>query len=155
MKRLVASILLVSFLCPATSFAEAADEPMVAPMSQGEAAPFPGVLFNKPAAAKVTVEYKHDSTDCQVEIDKAVGDVIAKKNREISDLTATCNREKAEENARITTLESTLELKQNEIDSLTKQVEAAPKRTTWFGLGFLGGVVFTIATAFAIGQVVN
>lgn len=156
MKKTISTLLLITFLTPATSFGDSLqDEPMVAPINQGQAAPFAGVLFNKPAAAKVTVEYKHDTSDLQVEIDRAVADAIAKKNKELSDASAVCTREKTELSAKIVSLNETLRIKQEENDSLKTQVENSPKRTTWFGLGFATGLVFTVATAFAIGQIVN
>lgn len=155
MRKLIASLLLVSFLVPRTAIASAipSEEPVIAPLNQGQSAPFPGVLFNKPAAAKVTVEFKHETADIQIEIDKAVADVTARKNKELFDAAAICTREKSEKDARITTLEETLKLKQKEAEDLKIQLENAPSRSTWFGIGFAGGLAFTLVTVFAVGQI--
>ena len=155
MKKLIATLTLISLLTPQLALAsdQHSEEPMIAPLNQGQVAPFPGVLFNKPAAAKVTVEYKHETADVQVEVEKAIADVTARKDKELFDAAAVCTREKSEKDARISTLEETLKLKQKEADDLKIQLENAPNRTTWFGLGFAGGLVFTLVTVFAVGQV--
>ncbi len=155
MKKSIASLLLVSLLTHQMAWATDihAEEPMIAPLNQGQVAPFPGVLFNKPAAAKVTVEYKHETSDVQVEVEKAVADVTARKDKELFDAAAVCTREKTERDARISTLDETLKLKQKEADDLKLQLENAPSRSTWFGIGFASGLAFTLITVFAVGQV--
>jgi hypothetical protein len=155
--RMLNIFLIMSLISP--NFAWAADviaeEPTIAPLNQGQIAPFPGVLFNKAATAKVIVEYKHEIINTQVEVEKAVADAIAKKNKEIADITTTCEREKLELSARTETFNEMLALKQKELDSLKDQLTNAPNRSTWFGLGFTGGILLTIVTAFAVGQVVK
>jgi len=155
MKKSIASLLLVSLLTHQIAWATdiRTEEPMIAPLNQGQVAPFPGVLFNKPAAAKVTVEYKHETSDVQVEVEKAVADVTARKDKELFDAAAVCTREKTERDARISTLDETLKLKQKEADDLKLQLENAPSRSTWFGIGFASGLAFTLITVFAVGQV--
>ena len=155
MKKFIANLLIISFLVPSSAWATdpSSEEPMIAPLNQGQVAPFPGVLFNKPAAAKVTVEYKHEKSDVQVEVDKAVADVTARKDKELLDAAAICTREKTEKDARITNLDENLKLKQKEADDLKVQLENAPSRTTWFGIGFVSGLAFTLVTVFAVGQV--
>ena len=155
MKKFIANLLIISFLVPNSAWATdpSPEEPMIAPLNQGQVAPFPGVLFNKPAAAKVTVEYKHEKSDVQVEVDKAVADVTARKDKELLDAAAVCTREKTERDARITNLDENLKLKQKEADDLKAQLENAPNKTTWFGIGFVSGLAFTLVTVFAVGQV--
>jgi len=156
MKKLLATLLLSLLLTPHVVTAtevHSSEEPMIAPLNHNQPAPFPGVLFNKSAAAKVTVEYKHETADVQVEVDKAVADVTARKDKELLDASAVCTREKSEKDARILALDETLKLKQKEADDLKIQLENAPSRSTWFGIGFASGLAFTLITVFAVGQV--
>ena len=39
----------------------------VAPMRQGQAAPFPGVLFNGPAVARIEVEFRGQQEQCRID----------------------------------------------------------------------------------------
>ncbi len=40
---------------------------MVAPLNQNQPAPFPGVLFNGPATARLEVEFRAQSAQCQID----------------------------------------------------------------------------------------
>jgi hypothetical protein len=153
MKSLIATLLISSTLLPSVSWA--ADPPAkdetssVVAISKGQTAPFSGVLFNIPATASVIVEYNTSAENTAIQVRKAVADAVAQKTKEVEDLRSLCRREKTELNASVVSLEDTLRLKQEENNALRKQISDAPDRLTWFGIGFAGGLVFTLATVFA------
>lgn len=158
MKRFATHLLILSTLTPLVSFAQNlpssnSEEPLVYPMNEGQIAPFPGVLFNKPATAKIVVDYKHSEENIRLEIEKAVKDAEAKKDKIIQDNNSICKADKEEITATKLRLEGTLELKEKEIASLKAQIEEAPSRTTWFGMGFASGLIFTVVTVFTVGQI--
>jgi hypothetical protein len=49
--------------------------------------------------------------------------------------------------------EGNINLLKDENRALREEVANAPSRTTWFTLGAASGIVLTVLTAFAIGQV--
>lgn len=155
MKQFVATLLIASILSPAVSWADTSNPgtkeeiASVVALSKGQSAPFSGVLFNTSATASVIVEYSTSAENTAIQVRKAVADAEAQKAKETEDLRAQCRREKTELNASVVSLEDTLRLKQEENDSLKKQVADAPDRFTWFGIGFVGGLAFTLATVFA------
>lgn len=133
--------------------AQVLEEPMVAPLQKGQVAPFSGVILNKVAVSKVIIDQKTRKEGLQIEVDKAVSDALSKKNKECSDTAANLENSNSQLEARLVTFDKTLTLKQQEIDSLKKQLESAPDKNLWLGIGFTGGVVFTLLTVFATSQV--
>jgi hypothetical protein len=157
MKYLLVTLLVAATLSPSLSWAtETVSQPTnneesatVVALGKGQAAPFSGVLFNTSATASVIVEYTTSAENTAIQVRKAVADVEVQKNKVVEDLKAQCRREKTELNASVVSLEDTLHLKQEENDALKKQIAEAPDRITWFGIGFVGGLAFTLATVFA------
>jgi len=135
------------------------DLELVYPMASGQLAPFPGVLFSSRATARVIAEYSLFDERLQLEVETAVAVTQAKMNFELKELESRCTSEKdvlqAQVNSRnekITILQRDLSKAEEDVKTLKEEM---PNRATWFGLGFAGGLVFTIAAAYAIGQVAN
>jgi len=156
MKHLIVTLLVASTLSPSLSWAaKTVSQPVneesatVVALGKGQVAPFSGVLFNSSATASVIVEYTTSAESTAIQVRRATADAEAQKNKAVEDLNAQCRREKTELNASVVSLEDILRLKQEENDALRKQVADAPDRLTWLGIGFAGGLVFTLATVFA------
>jgi hypothetical protein len=160
MKHLIVTLLVASTLSPSLSWAaKTVSQPVSQPVNEesatvvalgkGQVAPFSGVLFNSSATASVIVEYTTSAESTAIQVRRATADAEAQKNKAVEDLNAQCRREKTELNASVVSLEDILRLKQEENDALRKQVADAPDRLTWLGIGFAGGLVFTLATVFA------
>lgn len=156
MKKLIA-ILVIASMLPKVTWA--ADSPInittgsqdsaVVAISKGQICPFTGVLFNKTATASVIVEYSTSAEKTEIQVRKAVADSTAQHLKETEDLRAQCKAEKSILNSSIVSLNDTLSLKNEENVSIKKQLSDSPDRLTWFGVGFVGGLAFTLATVFA------
>jgi len=135
------------------------DLELVYPMNPGQTAPFPGVLFSSKATAKVIAEYSLFDERLQLEVETAVSVAQAKMNFELKEQESRCTTEKSTLQAQLAAREDKLKIFERDLknseEEIRKLKEEMPSRATWFGLGFAGGLVFTIATAYAIGQVVN
>lgn len=156
-KKILSSILIVSLLQTSFSYAEVVtpQDPTICPLSAGQAAPWPGVLLNAPAVASVKFDRDHTEERMKVAVDKAVADVLTQKNGEIDREKASCISNVAQKDAVIEELNGKTKIFEQENKKLREDLANSPNRTTWFSLGFAGGILFTIATAIAIGQVVN
>lgn len=137
-----------------TNIEESDDEEKVTPMKTGDRAPYPGVLFSVPAAAKIQVERETADEKCQIKIDRDVG---LKK----AELTLLLSNEKAAKESAQERLKEISKLKDDQIMFMTKQIEKHQKKErikddllgVWITLGFLGGAVTVLAGAYAIKQI--
>lgn len=136
-----------------------ADLALIYPMSKGQPAPFPGILLSPAAAVKLVTEYTIFEDRVKIEVDAAVSIARANSMFEMKEQEAQYNSAKNIQDAqlhsrdnRIDILEKDLKEKQAEIDNLK---QTSPNRAAWFGLGFASAMIFTIATAYAVGQVAN
>jgi hypothetical protein len=136
-----------------------ADLSLVCPLVQGQQAPFPGVLLSTKASAAVIAEYSLFDERLKIEVENANRLMQVKADFEIKEHESKFATEKSilaaqveSRNEKINMLERNLKKSEDEARRLA---EDAPNRVTWFGIGFAGGILFTIATAYAIGQVVN
>jgi len=135
------------------------DLELVYPMNSGQAAPFPGVLFSSKATAKVIAEYSLFDERLQLEVETAVNTTQARMKFEMKEQESRCTTEKDVLRAQLSSGEERLKILDRDLKNSEEEVrrlkDEMPSRSVWFGLGFAGGLVFTIATAYAIGQVVN
>jgi hypothetical protein len=154
LKKITAVVLLVSLTTPAyAATPQAPQEPTIAPLNANEPAPWPGVLLNAPAVASLKFDYDHEKEKIDVIVQKAVNDVLIKKNGELDKNKATCDSLLTQKDALLEEKEGNINLLKDENRALREEVANAPSRTTWFTLGAASGIVFTVLTAFAIGQV--
>ena len=99
-------------------------------LKKNDPAPFSGTLFSTSAAARVAIELENSETTCGLKIGEAV------------------EKQKAYDQFQ-------LDLKQNQIDSLTEQLKknTGPQPAWWFAGGVVGGIVVSLATAYAYSQI--
>jgi hypothetical protein len=154
LKKITSVVLLVSFTTSAYAAPpQVPQEPTIAPLNANEPAPWPGVLLNAPAVASLKFDYDHEKEKIDAIVQKAVNDVLIKKNGELDKNKATCDSLLTQKDALLEEKEGNIGLLKDENSALREEVANAPSRTTWFTLGAASGIVFTVLTAFAIGQV--
>lgn len=154
--KAIALVLITSLISPSiVSAAEVPVEPTIAPLSYGQPAPWPGVLLNPAAVGTIKFDYEHEKEKIDAIVQKAVADVNTQKNCEIDLLKSSIKSDLAQKDASLEEKQGHIDLLEKENKNLRDEVANAPSRGTWFGLGFAGGIAFTVLTAFAIGQVVK
>jgi hypothetical protein len=135
------------------------DAAFLFPMSKGQSAPFPGILLSPPAAIKIITDHNVFESRLKLEVDTAVSIARAKLLFDLKEQESKCLTEKSIQDARISSSENKVRLLEKELarseQELLELKSSIPSRSTWFGIGFASSVIFTIATAYAIGQVSN
>lgn len=156
-RNIVSFVLLAVLLCPNVSFAEntvtTLQEPIIAPLDKGQAAPWPGVLLNSVAVGSIKFDKDHEKEKIDTEVQRAVSDVIARKNGELDMLKSSFNSSLIQKDALIEEKEGQIKTFREENKKLREELDNAPSRNTWFGIGFVSGILVTVATAFAVSQV--
>lgn len=155
-KKTVSVLLVVSLTTPgiASPFSlQAPQDPTIAPLDYNQPAPWPGVLLNAAAVGSLSFDYNHEKDKIDAIVQKAVNDTLIQKNGEIAQNKATCDSQLAQKDALIEEKNGNIVLLKDENKTLRDEIANAPNRTTWFSIGAVTGVVFTVLTAFAIGQV--
>jgi len=156
LKKLVSVVLLTSLLCPNVALAEntaAPLEPTIAPLNQGQAAPWPGVLLNAPAVGSIKFDKDHEKEKIDAAVQKAVSDVITRKNGEMDTLKVSFSSNLVQKDALLEEKDGQIKTFRDENKKLRDELANAPNRSTWFGIGLVSGILVTVATAFAVGQV--
>lgn len=129
-------------LCPTLSYAE---DPL--PISEGDPAPFTGVLLTTNDAARLLLTLEQQQSLCQVQINYAVTSAVSAKQLQLD----TCNS-----NLQIRTdlFDTQLTGYQNYNQFLEERI-SKPKFPTelTFILGVIAGVGITIGAGYAINQV--
>lgn len=141
------------------STAQGKDAALLFPMSKGQTAPFPGILLSPPAAIKIMTDHSVFESRLKLEVDTAVNIARAKLLFDLKEQESRCISEKNIQDAKLSSSEARIQLLEKDLatseQNLLKLRENIPSRVTWFGIGFASSVIFTIATAYAIGQVSN
>jgi len=161
LKKLIAIVLTATVLCTSTSASaqksstispEADQTARISPLRKGNPAPFTGVLFSPKATATVIAELESFDEKMKIEVDKAVRDVISKKQFELNESESRCITSK-------TILQAEIDTKSARIKRLSKDVADAqsaaanpPSRVLWAGLGVIVGAVTTVLITFAVNQ---
>lgn len=100
------------------------DSALIAPMQLGQRAPFPGVLFNGPALARVEVEFRAQQARCEIDRQAELRRVVAASTRDISLLETTIQTNERINRLIIRSRDEEIELLQNHIR--TNQVSQNP-----------------------------
>lgn len=120
---------------------------IISPIQKGQTSPFSGILFSPRAAASIASDISSFPLKLKIEVDAAVKKSEAQKDFEILQQKTSFNADKL-------ILESDINAKQKRINQLENDLkislDSSPSRSTWFGLGFAGGVVVTLLTVFVI-----
>jgi len=161
MKNKLTSVLLsVCMLASSVSSAEPSfivpvvtEEPdvgaAVSPMKKGQTAPFTGVLFSPKATATVITELDSVSDRVAIEVAKSTEDLTAKADFVLNETKTQCTTDKKIISASADARSAQIKLLE---DVLKKKEDAAPSRTFWAGLGFMGGVGVAVLTVFGVSK---
>lgn len=141
-------VVLSTVKSPAPSPDEKDVGPAISPMKKKQIAPFTGVLLSPAAVAAVITDYKTAEQKTEIEVKKAVGLIEAKRAFDVSEIKASSEADKK-------IMKASLDEKTARIKILEDQVANVPSRTTWAGIGFVGGVIFSALTAFVVVQIVK
>lgn len=124
----------------------------IAPLKEGEKAPFAGTLFDVDASAQILVDKETEKERCKIEKEEALERQKALYELQLANANAA--KEAAQQQ-----LKEVLVLKNEHIDFLNKQIEkssAKPKRewsAVWFAGGLVGGIVLTAVSAYTFKQI--
>ena len=144
--------LVYGVMVPTGLLANTPDAPgTIASLEEGQAAPFSGTLFSVPAATKLLLDLKYNEESCKIEIDREKGLLSAKFQLDIDKLNSTLTIERDLSQKR-------LAIKSEQIEFLMKRYEPSPWYKSgefWFAMGLVGGVLITVASGYALGQVAD
>lgn len=155
MKRIVASAVLAAHLLVSPfAAAEGTSVPLgdtvISPLRKDQPAPFTGVLFSPRAAATMVTDVATLGDKVTLEVNKAVGDVTARKDFEIKEAAAAARADKAILQAGVEARDARIKALQDDLRASEAARAAAPNRSTWAGVGFVGGLLVTLATVFVV-----
>jgi hypothetical protein len=151
MKRFISCLVVASMmgtLVPAWADEQADPAPVVSPLQKGQPAPYTGVLFSPQAVAIVIAQKDAAQKALELAVKHQADVDAAQLKFQIDTLTTTCNTDKA-------ILQAQIDDGKRQINILNDQLRkntGGPGAPIWIGLGFVGGVVTTILTVFAISQ---
>lgn len=134
---------------PAPPSVEGLGQEYVVTLSMGEAAPFAGTLFNVPAAARLAVDLRLRSAECQVETNRQLRLLEADLRLEIDTQVA---RRVALEHQH----EQLMTIKDERIDLLTSQLEPPKwyqRGPFWFVVGLVAGAALMLFSAYTVSLV--
>lgn len=150
MKRFISLFLIVSLLL--SSITARADDPennaVVTPLTKGQPAPFPGVLFSSDAVAKVISDKEALERSKTLAVQRQIDIGAAQLKFEIDKITSTCTADK-------TILQAQLDYQKNQVKILNDQIKkqsSGPGAPVWFAIGTGAGIVITVLTVFAVSQ---
>jgi len=108
LKKIISIIVaLTVFFSTAPAFAQE----VISPLKEGQRAPFAGVLFNVPAAAKIKTDIETAAETCKIEKDRELDLASARSDLDIANLSASVEAVQKR-------LDATLELKNDQIGFL-------------------------------------
>ena len=125
-----------------------AETEKVAPLNEGDPAPFSGTLFNIPAAAKLITDLKYNQEVCKLEKQKELGLLEASLTLQLQTMEAELESLKLLHNEQ-------LKIKERHITYLDGMVtdtipEWYESPTLWYVTGLLSGVIMIIGVGYAI-----
>jgi hypothetical protein len=149
MKQFIALTLIFTLIFPTYVFAEPPElppEPRIIGIQKGELAPYTGVLLNSLAAARVFVDKDFSITECQLRIDFAVQNELARVNMLLESSKASMEAM----NQRYTEI---IKIKDTEILRLSELNNGHKNYSEWWAVGgFVVGAALTVALVFAVAE---
>lgn len=145
MKKFVAQLLLITFLLPVLCFA--ANPPTITPLNKGQVSPYAGVLFSPEASAYIITELESFPERIKIEVDAATATAESNKNFKINEITIQCKTDKELLQASLDAQKKNILLYEADIKKLEENTVNKP---LIFGVGFLGGFLFTLGTVFVL-----
>lgn len=141
-------IVLSSIPVPSVPRAETSVGAAVSPMRKEQKAPFTGVLFSPVAVATLISTFDLWPQRVKIEVERAMQVCTAESEKKLADQTATSEYNNSVNIARIVSLNAD----NARLESDLRSKESAWSSGTWFGLGVLGGVAFTITTVYVVNK---
>ena len=125
-----------------------ATEGRVASLSEGESAPFAGVLFDETFAARLIAEEEHKQIECDLKIKFEIEKMEAKHALEMGNVQATLDAFRAQHR-------SLIDIKDSEIKRLQEIALKNPNDNAnwWFGGGVAVGIITSIVIFYAAVEV--
>ena len=160
LKFIIASLLIVGSVSAQEIASTPSNDPaLIYPISKGQVAPFPGVLLTPAAGVAVIAEYSLFNERLKLEVDTALALERARSEFSLREQESKCTLDKSTLETRVQSANDKLKIFEKNLNDSEAEVarlkEEMPSRLTWFGVGAVSGIVFTVATAYAIGQLVN
>jgi len=115
-------------------------------LSQGERAPFPGILLSDAAAAKLFADLKFTEKECQLRLTRELDIMSITSKSQIDALTLRLQVETER-------TDKLLDIKDERIKFLEENWKPQPWYESgefWFGMGVVGGVLITVGSAYAL-----
>jgi hypothetical protein len=128
--------------------AQASDQ--IVTLKKNDLAPFSGTLFSTSAAARIAIELENKDAVCGLKISEAVDKQKAFDKFQLDLKQASldaCNEKYT----------VVVDLKQQQLNDLTDQLKknTGPQPAWWFAGGVVGGIVVSLATAYAYSQLAH
>jgi hypothetical protein len=149
----VALFSVIAFFVATTSTAWATDNiedtlstGRVTNLSQGERAPFAGILLSDSAAAKLFADLEFTEKECQLRLTREL-DIVAITSKSQIDALSLRLEVETERTERL------LAIKDERIEFLEENWKPQPWYESgefWFGMGVVGGVLITVGSAYAL-----
>lgn len=118
------------------------EEPVFAPVQEGDVVPFDGRLFNDAAVAKLIVDKQFEGKQCELRIDYEVG-LMQTKEKYKHDIIL------AKSEAADTRLNDLINIRDEELKFLRKQYEPS-KNHWWVAGGFIIGATTSIGIMYVV-----
>ena len=163
MKRAIATLLVTTMLAtsvpawadppaptvtaPAT-LAAPEPPPIISPLNKGQAAPWSGVLLSPPAVAQIVAQQDTAKAALLLAVQHQQELDAANQKYALDSAATTCNADKTVLQAQVTDGQKQEQVLTQQLKSVT----GGPGAPVWIGVGFVGGVVVTVLTAFAISK---
>jgi len=131
LNKILAPILVFNLLCPASVFAQDTGEaqPQYTHLSEGDAAPFDGTLFNPVATAQLIAEHQFAMSGCDLRVEYEIAKLDAQYQLQIESLLIGSNAQ----NERLNLL---IEAKDLEIETYREMALERPNRNShWWAIG--------------------
>jgi len=130
-------------------FSVFAESNKITNIEKGSLAPFPGVLMSEDLATKLYLDAKFSPKECDIRIEEKLG--VEKLNCERGlDILNSKLLIQAEK------YEFIIEFKNNRVNFLEKRWSPRPWYESgefWYAAGVISGVLLTVATGYALGQI--
>lgn len=136
------------FLLLSTSGMGMATQGRVASLTEGESAPFTGVLFDETFSARLIAEEEHKQIECNLKIKFEIEKMEAKHALEMGNVQATLDTLRAQHR-------SITDIKDSEIKRLQELALKNPNDNAnwWFGGGVTVGIITSIVIFYAAVEV--
>tara|TARA_R100001129_G_C5320095_1_gene247419 strand:- start:2237 stop:2698 length:462 start_codon:yes stop_codon:yes gene_type:complete len=140
--------LISCFILLSTPAVGVAAEGRVASLTEGESAPFTGVLFDETFAARLIAEEEHKQIECDLKIKFEIEKMEAKHALEMGNVQATLDSLRSQHSALI-------DIKEQEVKRLHALALKNPNDNAnwWFGGGVAVGIITSIVIFYAAVEV--